>query len=159
MSWISRFLNEDDALLFRDRQHVACRASSGTLALVLVSAAGARTGGTLGNFCGAVEGADWTAKRREASGFVGTYQGGSYWVWRDRLGCQWAGRKVALLTHVLGTKKLRLARLGEFACRAVRPKPREHVLSMKPLAARGECWDRRPSYMARFEWRPTIPRR
>jgi len=40
---------------------VARTVAVGTLALVLVSAAGARTGGTLGNFCGAVEGAAGSA--------------------------------------------------------------------------------------------------
>jgi hypothetical protein len=125
----------------------------GTLALVLVSAAGARTDRTLGKFCGTVEGADWVAKRQEASGFVGTFGGSDYWVWRNRVGCRWAGQKVVLLTRVLGTKKLHLGetRRLQVQSRAART-TRTHLVAETARRSRGmlgrQAELRRPIRMA-----------
>jgi hypothetical protein len=128
------------------------------LALALVSAAGANPQRSLARFCGSTDGAQWVAKRQDPRApFAGTLFGDSYRVWRRRADCDWAFHKVAFLTHGLGTKYMNLANLGDFKCGTRRPPAREHILSLKPRTARGECWNTRPKSVARFEWRPAFP--
>jgi hypothetical protein len=129
------------------------------LAFALVSAAGAKPQRSLGRFCGTTDGASWAAKRQDPGApFAGNLGGNTYWVSRRRVDCDWAFHKVVFLTHALGTKYMNLANLGDFKCRTTRPPAREHILSLKPRAARGECWNTRPKSVARFDWRPTFPR-
>jgi hypothetical protein len=128
------------------------------LALALVSAAAANPQRSVARFCGSTDGAQWVAKRQDPGApFAGTLFGDSYRVWRRSVDCGWAFHKVAFLTHGLGTKYMNLANLGDFKWRTRRPPAREHILSLKPRAARGECWNTRPKSVARFEWRPTFP--
>jgi hypothetical protein len=131
----------------------------GALSLSLASAAGAMPHRSTASFCGSVDGAWWVAKRQVTPHFVATYSYDFYWVWRKRVDCEWALRKVAFLTRALGTKYMSLADLRDFKCRTVRPNKHLHLLSLRPRRAQGECRHVNPNSVARFEWRPVIPRK
>lgn len=127
--------------------------AAGVLALGVVSGAGAKPQRSAGSFCGTVDGATWVAKV-QLGHQVATLADELYWVWKKRVDCDSALQKATFLTHALGTKYMKLADLGDFTCRAIRPGRRSHLLSLRPRGAQGECWNTRPNSMARFEWRP-----
>ena len=106
--------------------------------------------------CGSVDAAPWVAKRPAATGGFFTDRGTAYWVWRRRVDCDWAQQKAAFLTHALGTKYMRLADLGPFRCRIL-PPPKD-VVWLRPRTAYGVCLNTKANSVARFEWRPAIPR-